>query len=246
MINHGVLSQVDIDIQVHGNSLLSLGPNFYSPNALLEAVDYYSQCNALTAAGAQPLNSYLAHSLPRRDPMEWTEQLTEKLINEMRHDLDTSMDCNNQDISNYDEQDLEDFDNEETRQEGDKDEICQDDVDQPILVMTSSEDDPNPFKISPGPEPHNERNFINQPPHLLIIYALVTWLHLQFHLPRVTCSAFLAIMSCLLASVAPQLAPPFVTLHSTIRFLGLDTPAVLLPVCPGCQDVYPPAGLLHT
>ena len=243
MIDHGVLTQVDIDIQVHGNNLPSLGPNFHSPDALLQAVDHYSQYNALTAAGAQPLNSYLAHSLPRRDPMEQTiEQATEKLIDEMRRDLGTSMDCDDQEIGNYDGRGPEDLDNEETHQ----DEENEDDDDPPILVPASSEDDPDPFKFETSLEPHNERNYINQPPHLLVIYALATWLHLQFHLPRVACNAFLAIMVYLLTSVAPQLASPFVTLQSATRFLGLDAPTVLLPVCPGCRDVYPPAGSLHT
>lgn len=246
MIDHGVLTQVDIDIQVYGNSLPSLGPNFHSPDALLQAVDYYTQYNVLTGAGAQPLNSYLAHGLPQWDPMKQRiEQATEKLVDEMRHDLDTSIDFNNQEISNYNKQDpqAQDLDNEETHQD-EEDKIHQDDDDPPILVLTSSEDDPDPFEILL--EPHNERNYINQPPYLLVIYALATWLHLQFHLPRIACNAFLAIMAYLLASVAPQLASPFVTLQSATRFLGLDAPMVLLPMCPGCWDVYPPAGLLHT
>jgi hypothetical protein len=53
-------------------------------------------------------------------------------------------------------------------------------------------------------------------------------------------------MACLLASVTPQLARPFVTLQSATSVLGLNSPTVLLPVYPGCRDVYPPAGSFHT
>ncbi|KAF8431670.1 hypothetical protein L210DRAFT_984740 [Boletus edulis BED1] len=71
--SHLVLSnrtQEDLDIQVHGSSLPNLGPNFHSPEALLDAVDYYIHANALTVNGARPLNWYFAHMLPL-DPEQW-------------------------------------------------------------------------------------------------------------------------------------------------------------------------------
>ena len=67
MLDHGTLTQEDLDIQVHGSALPNLGPNFHSPEVLLQAVDYYTQANMLTANGACPLNRYLVHTLPQ-DP----------------------------------------------------------------------------------------------------------------------------------------------------------------------------------
>ncbi|KAF8121679.1 hypothetical protein EV363DRAFT_1131938, partial [Boletus edulis] len=61
MLDHGILTQEDLDIQVHGSFLPNLGPNVHSPEALLEAVDYYTRANAFTANGARPLNWYFAH-----------------------------------------------------------------------------------------------------------------------------------------------------------------------------------------
>jgi hypothetical protein len=67
--------------------------------------------------------------------MEQTiEQVTDKLIDEMRCDLNTSINCNDQEISNYDERDPGDLGNEETHQDEDEDEIHQNEDDQPMLV----------------------------------------------------------------------------------------------------------------
>lgn len=68
MLDHGALMQEDIDIQLHGSSLPNLGPNFHLPEALIQAVDYYTQANALTAAGARPLNQYFIHAPVLKDP----------------------------------------------------------------------------------------------------------------------------------------------------------------------------------
>ncbi|KAI6034173.1 hypothetical protein BKA83DRAFT_55423, partial [Pisolithus microcarpus] len=73
------------------------------------------------------------------------------------------------------------------------------------------------------------------------IHAVVSWLHLQFHLPRVACNALLAIFSLLLLFLNPATQVPFVTIQSGNRFLGVDKPIYMLPVCPTCRDVYPPA-----
>jgi hypothetical protein len=65
MLDHGTLIAEDIYIQIHGHALLNLGPNFHTPDALLDALDYFDVYNDITAAGAQPLNAYRAHSLPK-------------------------------------------------------------------------------------------------------------------------------------------------------------------------------------
>ncbi|KAG1852439.1 hypothetical protein DFJ58DRAFT_885236 [Suillus subalutaceus] len=89
-------------------------------------------------------------------------------------------------------------------------------------------------------------DLLHLPHHLLVIYALVSWLHLQFHLPRVTCNALLAILACILLSIAPAINTPFITLQSSNRVLGVDKTIYTLPVCPSCRKVFPPAGSVHT
>ncbi|KAG1829380.1 hypothetical protein DFJ58DRAFT_737372 [Suillus subalutaceus] len=84
------------------------------------------------------------------------------------------------------------------------------------------------------------------PHHLLVIYALVSWLHLQFHLPQVACNALLAILACILLSIAPAIDTPFITLQSSNRVLGVDKTIYTLPVCASCHEVFPPAGSVHT
>ncbi|KAG1886831.1 uncharacterized protein F5891DRAFT_922731, partial [Suillus fuscotomentosus] len=104
-----------------------------------------------------------------------------------------------------------------------------------------NEDDPDPFIPDEGFSATNDRNLADVPPHLLTIYAVVSWLHLQFHLPRVACNALLTIFACILVALAPTIDVPFVTLQSSNRVLGVDTTIFTLPVCPTCRDVFPPA-----
>ncbi|KAG1844856.1 hypothetical protein DFJ58DRAFT_843947 [Suillus subalutaceus] len=98
------------------------------------------------------------------------------------------------------------------------------------------EDDPDPFIPDEGFSATNYRNLVYVPPHLLTIYAVVSWLHLQFHLPRVACNALLTIFACILVALAPTINVPFVTLQSSNRVLGVDTTIFTLPVCPTCRD----------
>jgi hypothetical protein len=83
------------------------------------------------------------------------------------------------------------------------------------------------------------------PEHLGLIYALVSWLHFQFSLPRVACNALLAFLACLLRFLRPDLSAPFVTLQSATRALGLNPAIQVLPICPKCRDVFPSAFSKH-
>ncbi|KAG9317974.1 hypothetical protein JVU11DRAFT_30 [Chiua virens] len=238
MLDHGTLTQEDIDIQVHGSDLPNLGPNFHSPEALLDAVDYYTQYNAITTMGARPLNSYHAHRPPSVDPEDrLIERELQKLTEEASrdpHQLDDEDDDPQEPADLYDENIIELDDDSETI---------------PQVPIITDEDNPDPFETTVDSiqhTSHKEHFIASQPPHLVVIYALATWLHLQFHLPRIACNAFLAIISCLLAVLCPDLAQPLVTLQSATCVLGLDSPSVMLPVCPGCREVYPPASSPHT
>jgi len=88
-------------------------------------------------------------------------------------------------------------------------------------------------------------NVSELPKHLLAIYVIVSWLHIQFNLPWVACNALLKILVCLVTFVSTQLAQPFVMLPSVTCSLAIDPSIDLLPVCPKCQDVFLSAALQH-
>ncbi|KAG2059487.1 hypothetical protein BDR06DRAFT_967985 [Suillus hirtellus] len=125
---------------------------------------------------------------------------------------------------------------------------CFDDPDKEEDMETATtndidEDDPDPFIPDEGFSATNDWNLTDVPPHLLTIYVVVSWLHLQFHLPHVACNALLMIFACILIALAPTIDVPFITLQSSNRVLGVDTTIFTLPVCPTCRDVFPPAML---
>ncbi|KAG2141058.1 hypothetical protein DEU56DRAFT_734574 [Suillus clintonianus] len=108
------------------------------------------------------------------------------------------------------------------------------------------EDDPDPFFIPDGLEEEEATDLKRLPPHLLSVYAVVAWLHLQFHLPRAACNTLLSIFACILLFISPGIDLPFVTLQSSNRVLGVDSPIYTLAVCPSCRDVFPPACSPHS
>jgi len=104
------------------------------------------------------------------------------------------------------------------------------------LPSEPSEDDPNPFVVEPTTQ--STANVEQILDYLLVIYAVVLWLHLQFSLPCVACNALLMILAHLLMFFDPTIITPFITLQSVTRTLGLDPTIQVLPVCPNCQEVY--------
>jgi len=106
------------------------------------------------------------------------------------------------------------------------------------LVSDADEDFPDPFVVEYDCGPHTP-NRQEVPHYLLVIYAIVSWLHLQFNLPRVACNALLAFLARLLTFLNPGITPPFITLHSATRTLSVDSRIQWLAVCPKCRDVYP-------
>jgi len=107
-----------------------------------------------------------------------------------------------------------------------------------IIVGGASKDNPDPFMLA-NITFNNPIDLSLQPPHLQAIYALVTWLWLQFHLPQVACQVTLAILACILFFLSPMIQIPLVTLASANRILSLNVPIHILPVCPTCKEVYP-------
>ena len=141
--------------------------------------------------------------------------------------------------------DQEEFPDEDTLPE-DEDLDRGEEIDNSIISPQADpiEDDPDPFMIKQDPT-HSKTNILDLPDHLLVIYTLVCWLHMQFKLPRIACNAVLAILACLIRFLNPGLQPPFITLPSITRTLAVDPPIELLPVCPNCRDVFLSAASQH-
>jgi hypothetical protein len=104
-----------------------------------------------------------------------------------------------------------------------------------------NEDEPDPFVVHSNNSKPSTSGIQREPDHLLVIYAIVAWLHMQFSLPRIACNALLAFLACLLMFLIPGIQTPFVTLHSATRILGVDPQIHLLSICPICRDVFPSA-----
>lgn len=169
MLDHGVLTQEDIDIQLHGRTLPNLGPNFHTPEALLDVVDFYDTYHTITTAGAEPLNRYHAHSTPK-DP----EQRT------MERELEKALDEGLQGMDNNEEEDVDmDVDVDMADMNFEKD-IMDDDTSADLIqLLDNNEDSPDPFE--PDNDffmSHGNHAMSTIPPHLLTIYAVTTWLHL--------------------------------------------------------------------
>jgi hypothetical protein len=217
----------------------NLGPNFNTPEALLQNVEHFEMYNRATAAGARPLTPYLAYNLPADPEQRRFERELENAIDKMRQDQ-THQQGQDDDNANPEEPEGDgdvdiDFNNPEDEED-----------DGNLIIIQLDEDNPDPFVVEDGFVSMDDTDLASIPPHLLSIYAVVSWLHLQFHLPRIACNALLAIFACVLLSIMPGIDTPFITLQSSHRVLGVDIPTFTLPVCPSCRDVYPPAGSPHS
>jgi hypothetical protein len=106
------------------------------------------------------------------------------------------------------------------------------------LLSDPNEDNPDPFVVE-HEQRQNGCSPRDIPGYLLIIYVMVSWLHLQFSLPCVVCNMVLAIIACLLTFLDPDIRVPFITLVSASRSLGVNSYVEILVVCPKCRDVYP-------
>src|SRR5229473_586390 len=108
----------------------------------------------------------------------------------------------------------------------------------PMSIPT--EDDVDPFVVEPRYRPGTVNHQDSETPeHLLVVYTMVSWLHFQFHLPRAACNAVLAFLALLFRFFSLAITPPFISLQSATRALGVDPLVELLAVCPQCKGVYP-------
>ncbi|KAG1841027.1 hypothetical protein DFJ58DRAFT_732636 [Suillus subalutaceus] len=230
VLDYGALTDVDFGIATSSGPLPNLGPNMRSPKVLIAAVDHFDVYNNATAAGSRPLTAHDAHKLPLDPEQRAFEQQLAKTVEEMQREQ-AALD---------DEGEIQDFDGDGCFDGPDEEE------DRAPIQAEPGEDDPDPFLPDEDYFSEDHTDLSHLPHHLLVIYALVSWLHLQFHLPRVAYNALLAILACILLSIAPAIDTPFITLQSSNRVLGVDKTIYTLPVCPSCREVFPPAGSVHT
>ncbi|KAG0693068.1 hypothetical protein DFH29DRAFT_881751 [Suillus ampliporus] len=212
MLDHGILTGEDLDLMVHGSELPNLGPNFHSPEALLAC-----------EAGARPLTAYTAHHLLPDPEQHAAARQLEKMLEEVRNQQEQADD-------NVIEEELLDADAEFEDLQGYEDPGDAELEDVLVTTGHTNEDDPDPFITDNLFSSSLDTDLSHVPPHLLTIYALVTWLHLQFHLPRAACNALLAVLACLLLAISPSIETPFITLQSSNRVLGVDAPILTLPI----------------
>ncbi|KAG2066579.1 hypothetical protein BDR04DRAFT_1121104 [Suillus decipiens] len=224
VLDTGFLEPEDLGSEKPGDTLPYLGHNIRSPEILLAAIDHFDRYNTATAAGSHPLTPHDAHNLP---PDQEEQELQYQLQQAIKHaeenpDLDQDLDPDANHLKDIDEyQDI-------------------------LGEAQPAEDDPDSFFIADGLCAEDTADITHLPGHLVSIYAVVSWLHLQFHLPKVACNALLAIFTCILLALSPNIEPPFVTLQSSNCVLGVNKPIYTLPVCPSCRNMFPPACSPHS
>ncbi|KAG2103693.1 uncharacterized protein F5147DRAFT_274411 [Suillus discolor] len=134
MLDYGLLTGEDLDLMTHGIALPNLGPNFHSPEALLDAVDHFGAYNAATSSGSRPLTSYEAHHLPP-DPEQHA-------LNRQIEDAFEAVQNEGGNEHGFDDLDID--------VDGTFDDQNEDDDNLVITPMNPDEDDPDPFMPEDG------------------------------------------------------------------------------------------------
>jgi hypothetical protein len=105
-----------------------------------------------------------------------------------------------------------------------------------------AENTPDPFwkpdMFDPAP-PHSFED-VHPNPGVYLLYMLVTWLHLQFHLPFRACTAAMNVFMVILQVFGTTLNPtPITSLPRIMSKLDVEPTFDILPVCSSCLEVYP-------
>ncbi|KAG1780909.1 hypothetical protein EV702DRAFT_1193741 [Suillus placidus] len=218
VLDSGCLRDEDLRITTQDDAMPNFGP-FHSLEALLTAINHFDEYNSATAAGSRPLMPCDTHHLPADpDQANFDRELQRALEYAQEH------------------QDKE--------EEADPDiEVNADEYKDLLAPAQPGKDNPDPFFIPDDLSVEDAMDLTHLLGHLLSIYALVSWLHLQFHLPRVACNTLLTILRFILLSISPNIETPFITLQLSNSVLGIDKPIYTLLVCPSCRNVFPPACL---
>lgn len=250
MLDNGTMTVSDLYLDA---PLPPLPDGIHSGDMLMACVEHYSAYNSGMRSAAPRLTSATAHSLPQLSPEE------RRLMREYQRAVEDSQQpeagSSASGLPMFPPSDgdtflppLLDVDLEPTAEEADMDVDMEEDA-EPLPAFNASLplsepsvtfdiDFPDPFFTASSPRSTPHLSQLSS--HLLCVYAIVAWLHLNFHLSRVACNAVLWAFALVISSLSPSLAVPFVTLKSANHALGLDDlPVSILPVCPQCKEVFP-------
>ncbi|KAL4064799.1 hypothetical protein V8B97DRAFT_1919935 [Scleroderma yunnanense] len=234
MLDHGTLTGEDINILTFDSVLLNLRLNFHSPEVLLSAVDYFQEYNTRTSIGGQPLTPFVAHHLPLDPEQHALKHQLQWIVEEVHAQESSALD----EGPPPDQGDLCYADG--FWYHSDANNIPHETELQDDSPQSRDKDDPDLFFIDEEVQSDN-LDLADILLHITVIHAVVSWLHLQFHLPCIACNALLAVFMLFLLFLNPNITVPFTTLQSGNHLLGVNKPIHTLLVCLTCHDVYPPA-----
>lgn len=116
---------------------------------------------------------------------------------------------------------------------------------EPTSLSSVPELEADPFhcpEIYNRSEPDTPDQSAHFTPAIRLLYILVSWLHTHFHLPFVACNAVLIVVYNILHLAGSSLSSTYYrTLPSVIDHLNVEPKFLALPVCPGCQRLFPPS-----
>jgi hypothetical protein len=97
----------------------------------------------------------------------------------------------------------------------------------------------NPYESSACLAPNSIED-VHPYPGIYLLYMLVTWLHLQFHLPFRACTAVMHVFVMILHAFGTTVNPaPIASLPRIMKKLDVEPIFDILPVCASCLEVYP-------
>jgi hypothetical protein len=106
-----------------------------------------------------------------------------------------------------------------------------------------AENEPDPFLHLADPATSNlptDAADVHPESGVYMLYMLVTWLHLQFHVPFRACTAIIGVFSLIIQAFGRTVhPPPITTLPRIMSKLEVEPDFDILPICPNCLEVFP-------
>ncbi|KAF6741770.1 hypothetical protein DFP72DRAFT_861523 [Ephemerocybe angulata] len=113
-----------------------------------------------------------------------------------------------------------------------------------VPLHKALENNPDPFltaKMTAPPAPPQSKEDIHPHRGIYLLYMLVSWLHLQFHLPFRACDALVVVSLIIIKSfgVTFEGPKPITTFRHILARLDLEPEFDVLPICKNCWEVHP-------
>jgi hypothetical protein len=125
------------------------------------------------------------------------------------------------------------------------------DTTQPPLAASEAQHVPHDKKAENEPDPfYNPESTMHRAPFstdarsslhggIYLLYTLVAWLHLQFHLPLRACTVIVQVVMLILQLFGNIVEPkPLTTPSAIFSVLGLEPEVEVLPICTNCFEVF--------